>query len=74
MRLPNKKVTSFTIVMQSLLTQVNTGAEAFLFHAGFVMQDLRSMVAYLSGTDLAVAGHAVSMAGWHPVRMSSSHP
>ncbi|KAL3149464.1 hypothetical protein ABBQ32_002249 [Trebouxia sp. C0010 RCD-2024] len=32
---------------------------------GFVMQDLRSMVAHLSGTDLAVAGHAVALAGWH---------
>lgn len=25
------------------------------------------MVAYLSGTDLAVAGHAVALAGWHQV-------
>lgn len=31
------------------------------------MQDLRSMVAHLSGTDLAVAGHAVALAGWHQV-------
>ena len=31
------------------------------------MQDLRSMVAQLSGTDLAVAGHAVALAGWHQV-------
>ncbi|DBB08850.1 TPA: hypothetical protein ACH3X3_007500 [Trebouxia sp. C0006] len=32
---------------------------------GYVMQDLRSMVALLSGTDLAVAGHAIALAGWH---------
>ena len=25
------------------------------------------MVAHLSGTDLAVAGHAVALAGWHQV-------
>ncbi len=36
-------------------------------HAGYVMQDLRSMVAHLSGTDLAVAGHAIALAGWHQV-------
>lgn len=34
------------------------------------MQDLRSMVAQLSGTDLAVAGHAVALAGWHQVGKS----
>ena len=38
---------------------------------GYIMQDLRSMVAHLRGTDLAVAGHAVALAGWHQVRLSS---
>lgn len=41
--------------------------------AGFVMQDLRSMVAHLSGTDLAVAGHAVALAGWHQVTAGCCH-
>ena len=53
----------------SKLMHVNSHADLKLsvLHAGFVMQDLRSMVAYLSGTDLAVAGHAVALAGWHQV-------
>ena len=42
--------------------------------AGYVMQDLRSMVAHLSGTDLAVAGHAVALAGWHQVLRTCSVP
>ena len=42
--------------------------------AGYVMQDLRSMVAHLSGTDLAVAGHAVALAGWHQVLRTCSMP
>ena len=32
------------------------------------------MVAHLSGTDLAVAGHAVALAGWHQVSKTCTVP
>lgn len=32
------------------------------------------MVAHLSGTDLAVAGHAVALAGWHQVIKTCTVP
>lgn len=41
--------------------------QSVCWFAGYILQDLRSMVAHLSGTDLAVAGHAVALAGWHQV-------
>ena len=47
--------------------QDEQNAKYVLSFAGYMMQDLRSMVAHLSGTDLAVAGHAVALAGWHQV-------
>lgn len=50
-----------------VLAPFSTASQESFPAAGFVMQDLRSMVAHLSGTDLAVAGHAVALAGWHQV-------
>lgn len=73
MMLPSKKVLCARCICQAAKLSAGiiayaTTCQLLCCHSGFVLQDLRSMVAHLSGTDLAVAGHAVALAGWHQVQ------